>query len=79
MDATIIKATPNSSYPGAVIVTVHCPQCGKKHTHGVPEQDGGEAGHWGHRVAHCVIRADNDFRGYYLSDPDGLVEKARAK
>jgi hypothetical protein len=72
-NAPIIKAMPNPTFRGAVLVTILCPFCGKKHGHGVPAQDVG--GEYGSRVAHC---SSGEGGVYVLTDPDGLVGCAGA-
>lgn len=71
MNAEIIRAVPNQSFPGAVIVTVLCPYCGKQHQHGIPVQDV-DSGDYGGRVPHCPpgpMRSPE----YHLTDPQRLV------
>lgn len=74
MNAEIIRAAPNPTFPGALLVTVRCPLCGKEHTHGVPARDA-VAGAYGHRISHCA-GADSLSDGYCLTDPGGLVQQA---
>lgn len=74
MNAEIIKAEPNPTFPGAVLVTIRCPLCGKKHVHGVPKQDVGTQV-YGHRISHCT-GTDHLLEGYFLTDPGGLVHRA---
>ena len=45
---TPIRIEPNPSYPGAVLVVVLCPHCGREHTHGGYPDD-----YAGHRASHC--------------------------
>lgn len=55
-DAPIVKRSGD-------VVTVDCPYCARRHTHGAL---------LGHRVAHCgQAHRPND--GYYLTDPLGLL------
>ena len=49
--AQVINVKPNPKYPGAFIVTVRCPFCGKNHQHGLPE---GFARDLAHRHADCL-------------------------
>jgi cytochrome c5 len=64
--ARIVKWSRNPSYKGAWIVTVACPLCGRKHTHGIPA--GAASGDWGDRVAHCRT---GDGGGYLIVGEDG--------
>lgn len=73
--AQIIKAKPNPTFRGAVLVTVLCPFCGKQHGHGVPGQDIGGAAQYGTRIAHCTT---GEGGVYHLTDPHGLVAEAVA-
>ena len=49
--AQVINVQPNPSSPGAVIVTVRCPFCGKNHQHGLPV---GFTLNVEHSFAHCL-------------------------
>lgn len=44
-----IRVTTNRDHPGAHVVTIRCPYCHRKHSHGLP------AGNTvaGHRHSHC--------------------------
>jgi hypothetical protein len=53
----------NPDYPGALLVIVQCPHCGKDHGHGIPPEEADSA-NWGHRVADCGRLA-----GYVLDAP----------
>lgn len=49
--AHVLHVEPNPTYPGAALLTVLCPFCGRTHTHGEPDAANPE---YGHRVAHCT-------------------------
>ena len=51
--APVLDIRPNPTYPGAVILVVGCPYCGKRHTHGEPRGLRAD-GDYGHRAAHCT-------------------------
>lgn len=72
MNAVIIRAVPNTSYPGAFLVVIRCPLCGKRHQHGVPSL-GRDPENYGHRASHCAVDDSEGRSGYYLVDPQRLV------
>ena len=64
--AYVISKLPNPAHPGAHLLVVECPACGRPHTHGAPEGDTGPD--YGHRAAHCLGGSHVAPRGYYVRD-----------
>ena len=60
---------PNSSYPGAMLISFWCPYCRRKHQHGARGWDGSPT----HRHAHCDAGKGRPFeeRGYMLATDEG--------
>lgn len=73
--AKVVTASPNPTYPGAVVVNVRCPFCRKRHTHGIPAGDlPAFDATWGGRIPHCKQETDAD---YLIHDPDHVIADAR--
>lgn len=64
--AYVIRKQPNPTCPGARLLTVACPVCGRTHTHGAPIGDTGPD--YGHRAAHCAGGARVAPHGYYVRE-----------
>ncbi|GAA6524375.1 hypothetical protein [Intrasporangium sp. DVR] len=56
---TPARVAPNPDYPGAVLLWVECPHCGRTHLHGnlIASQP------TGHRMAYC------NRGGYHIGEP----------
>lgn len=67
--AYVIRKEPNPTYPGAHLLLVGCPICGRTHTHGAPTGDTGPD--YGHRAAHCSDSSRTAPSGYYIRERIG--------
>lgn len=74
--AVAIHAEPNRTYPGHYVVTVQCPYCPGKHSHGWA----GPGTVPGHRTPHCSTPQARQVngRGYVVTIPADLEVPASA-